>query len=88
MTVIPFNTLITDYPSVVRACLDLKEPVALSYEGKQELVAMEASYFDRKEAMLEAQCLVLEAYAEDLKTGKRHNHEQIQAMVDALIHQA
>ena len=85
MTIIASAEIRLNYNEVVDKCKESGEPIYLTKNGQGELVVMDIASFERREAELAAQQLVLESYAERLFSGKLISHEDVMKALDKFI---
>ena len=84
---IDYHLFIDKYSFFVNKCCNDNEPIFLSNDGEVKLVAISSSYFEKKLQALEAQTLVLEAYASLLSNKKTLSLDESKALIDKLISQ-
>ena len=73
------------YNDVVNQCRDSGEPVYLTKNGQGELVVMDIASFERREQELQAQQLVLEAFAARLAGEKDLSLDESKELITNLI---
>lgn len=73
------------YNELVNKCKKTNEPVYLLNNGQKELVAMDVYSFNRREQQLNAQQLVLEAYASRLSGEKDYSQKEAMSIIDKMI---
>ena len=73
------------YYELVNKCKETNEPVYLLNNGQIELVAMDADSYKRREQQLNAQQLVLEAYASRLSLEKDYSQNEAMSIIDKMI---
>ena len=81
MTIIPSAEFRTNYNAVIEECRQTGEPVYLTKNGQGEAVVMDIVSFERREQILRAQQMVLEAYIEKLNGAKAFDSETIKTTV-------
>jgi len=75
----------TNYNAVIEECRETGEPVYLTKNGQGEAVVMDIESFERREQILRAQELVLEAYAENLSGVRPYTTDEVRAMMEKII---
>ena len=75
----------TNYNAVIEECRQTGEPVYLTKNGQGEAVVMDIASFERREQILRAQQMVLEAYIDNLAGAKAFSSEEVKSMMDRLI---
>ena len=85
LVIVPFPTLPSDYDELVRRCKESGDPVLLTDGDRHELIAMDVTSFRKREAILEAQSLVLEAHLARIAGEKDHSIEESKKWIEQLI---
>ena len=85
MTIIASAEIRTNYNAVIEECRQTGEPVYLTKNGQGEAVVMDIASFERREQMLRAQQMVLEAYIDQLAGAKTYSTEEVKSMMDRII---
>ncbi len=75
----------TNYNAVIEECRQTGEPVYLTKNGEGDAVVMDIASFEKREQILRAQEMVLEAYADNLSGSKTYGSKQVKAMMDKII---
>ena len=75
----------TNYNAVIEECRQTGEPVYLTKNGQGEAVVMDIASFERREQILRAQQMVLEAYIDNLAGAKSFSSEEVKSMMNRLI---
>ena len=85
MTIRASADIRTNYNAVIEECRQTGEPVYLTKNGQGEAVVMDIASFERREQILRAQQMVLEAYIDNLAGAKSFSSEEAKSMMDRLI---
>ena len=85
MTIRASADIRTNYNAVIEECRQTGEPVYLTKNGQGEAVVMDIASFERREQILRAQQMVLEAYIDNLAGAKSFSSEEVKSMMDCLI---
>ena len=85
MTIRASADIRTNYNAVIEECRQTGEPVYLTKNGQVEAVVMDIASFERREQILRAQQMVLEAYIDNLAGAKSFSSEEVKSMMDCLI---
>ena len=85
MTIRASADIRTNYNAVIEECRQTGEPVYLTKNGQVEAVVMDITSFERREQILRAQQMVLEAYIDNLAGAKSFSSEEVKSMMDRLI---
>ena len=85
MTIRASADIRTNYNAVIEECRQTGEPVYLTKNGQGEAVVMDIASFERREQILRAQQMVLEAYIDNLAGAKSFSSEEVKSMMDRLI---
>ncbi len=75
----------TNYNAVIEECRQTGEPVYLTKNGEGDAVVMDIASFEKREQILHAQEMVLEAYADNLSGRKTYGSKEVKAMMDKII---
>ena len=75
----------TNYNAVIEECRQTGEPVYLTKNGEGDAVVMDIASFERREQILRAQQMVLEAYIDKLSGSKTFTTEEVKTMMDKII---
>ena len=75
----------TNYNSVIEECRQTGEPVYLTKNGEGDAVVMDIASFERREQILRAQQMVLEAYIDNLSGAKTVTTEEVKTMMNKII---
>ncbi|MBO4286004.1 MAG: type II toxin-antitoxin system Phd/YefM family antitoxin [Bacilli bacterium] len=75
----------TNYNSVIEECRQTGEPVYLTKNGEGDAVVMDIASFERREQILRAQQMVLEAYIDNLSGAKTFTTEEVKTMMNKII---
>ena len=75
----------TNYNAVIEECRQTGEPVYLTKNGEGDAVVMDIASFEKREQILRAQEMVLEAYADNLSGRKTYGSKEVKAMMDKII---
>lgn len=73
------------YNDVVEKCKESGQPIYLTKNGQGELVVMDIASFERREQELQAQQLVLEAFASRLAGEKDYTLKESKEMIYKMI---
>ena len=85
MTIRASADIRTNYNAVIEECRQTGEPVYLTKNGQCEAVVMDIASFERREQILRAQQMALEAYIDNLAGAKSFSSEEVKSMMDRLI---
>ena len=85
MTIRASADIRTNYNAVIEECRQTGEPVFLTKNGQGDAVVMDIATYERREQILRAQEMVLEAYVDSLFGGKTYSTDQVREMMDKLI---
>ena len=75
----------TDYKSVIDECRQTGEPVYLTKNGQGDAVVMDIASFERREQILRAQQMVLEAYIDILSGTKTFTTDEVKTVMNQII---
>ncbi len=75
----------TDYNSVIEECRQTGEPVYLTKNGQGDAVVMDITSFERREQILHAQQMVLEAYIDNLSGTKTFTTDEVKKVMNQII---
>ena len=75
----------SNYNAVIEECRQSGEPIYLTKNGQEDAVVMDIDSFERREQLLKAQTMVLEAYIDGLSGAKNYSTEEVRAMMDQII---
>lgn len=73
------------YNDVVEKCKESGQPIYLTINGQAELVVMDIASFEKREQELQAQQLVLEAFAARIAGEKDYSLEESKNLINKLI---
>ena len=85
MTIRASAEIRTNYNAVIEECRQSGEPVYLTKNGQGEAVVMDIESFERREQILRAQQMVLEAYLENLSGAKTFTTDEMRAMMTKVV---
>lgn len=85
MTIMASADIRLKYNEVVNKCKESGEPIYLTKNGQGELVVMDIASFEKREQELQAQQLILEAFAARLAGEKDYSVEESEALIKNLI---
>ena len=85
MTIRASADIRTNYNDVIEECRQTGEPVYLTKNGEGDAVVMDIASFERREQILRAQQMVLEAYVDNLAGAKPFTTEDVKLMMDKII---
>ena len=85
MTIMASADIRLRYNEVVDKCKESGEPIYLTKNGQGELVVMDIASFERREQELQAQQLVLEAFAARLAGEKDLSLDESKELITNLI---
>lgn len=74
-----------NYNKISKECKDFDQPIYLTKNGKGDLVVLDIATYERQQQMIEAQKLVLDAYASELAGSKTYSNEEAFKSIDALL---
>ena len=75
----------TNYNAVIEECRQTGEPVYLTKNGEGDAVVMDIASFEKREQLLRAQQMVLEAYVDSLAGAKSFTTEEVRLMMSKII---
>ena len=75
----------TNYNAVIEECRQTGEPVYLTKNGEGDAVVMDIASFERREQILRAQQMVLEAYVDNLSGARTYTTDQVKAMMEKAV---
>ena len=75
----------TNYNAVIEECRQTGEPIYLTKNGEGDAVVMDIASFERREQILRAQQLILEAYVDNLSGAKSFTTDEVKSMMDKII---
>lgn len=75
----------SNYNAVIEECRQTGEPIYLTKNGVGDAVVMDIASFERREQLLRAQQMVLEAYIDNLSGAKTFSTDEVKAMMDKII---
>ena len=75
----------TNYNAVIEECRQTGEPIYLTKNGEGDAVVMDIASFERREQLLRAQQMVLEAYIDNLSGAKTFSTDEVKTMMDKII---
>ena len=67
----------SNYNAVIEECRQSGEPVYLTKNGQGDAVVMDIESFERREQLLRAQQMVLEAYIDNLSGAKTYSTKEV-----------
>lgn len=73
------------YNDVVEKCKESGQPIYLTKNGQAELVIMDVASFEKREQELQAQQLVLDAFAARIAGEKDYSLEESKNLINKLI---
>ena len=73
-----------NYPDILKE-VKAGSPVYLTKNGQGEAVVMDIASFERREQILRAQQMVLEAYIDQLAGAKSFNTDEVRSMMNRII---
>lgn len=85
MKIIASAEIRTNYNAVIEECRQTGEPVYLTKNGQGEAVVMDIASFERREQILRAQQMVLEAYIDQLAGAKSFSTDEVRSMMNQII---
>ena len=85
MTIMASADIRLKYNDVVEKCKESGAPIYLTKNGQGELVVMDIASFEKREQELQAQQLVLEAFAARLAGEKDYSLEESKHLINKLI---
>ena len=85
MKIIASAEIRTNYNTVIEECRQTGEPVYLTKNGQGEAVVMDITSFERREQILRAQQMVLEAYIDQLAGAKSFSTDAVRSMMNRII---
>ena len=75
----------TDYNCIIEECRQTGEPVYLTKNGQGDAVVMDIASFERREQILHAQQMVLEAYIDNLSGTKTFTTDEVKTVMNQII---
>ena len=75
----------TNYNSVIEECWQTGEPIYLTKNGEGDAVIMDIASFEKREQILRAQQLILEAYIDNVSGAKTFTLDEMQEMMNKII---
>ena len=75
----------TKYNAVIEECRQTGEPIYLTKNGEGDAVVMDIASFERREQILHAQQMILEAYVDSLAGAKTFTAEEVKKMMNKII---
>lgn len=75
----------TNYNAVIEQCRQTGEPIYLTKNGEGDAVVMDIASFERREQILRAQEMVLEAYIDNLAGAKTFTIDEVKMMMNKII---
>lgn len=85
MTIMASADIRLKYNDVVEKCKESGQPIYLTKNGQGELVVMDIASFEKREQELQAQQLVLEAFATRLAGEKDYSLDESKNLINKLI---
>lgn len=85
MTIMASADIRLKYNEVVEKCRESGAPIYLTKNGQGELVVMDIASFEKREQELQAQQLVLEAFAARLAGEKDYSLDESKELLSKLI---
>ena len=85
MTIMASADIRLKYNDVVQKCKESGKPIYLTKNGQGELVVMDIASFEKREQELQAQQLVLEAFAARLSGEKDYTLDESKDLINKLI---
>ena len=85
MTIMASADIRLKYNDVVEKCKESGQPIYLTKNGQGELVVMDIVSFEKREQELQAQQLVLEAFAARLAGEKDYSLDESKNLINKLI---
>ena len=85
MKEINYKDFVLNYDEFAKKCKESGEPVLLVGDDKKELIVMDVDAYEKRAALLHAQELVLESYAEKLSSGVLISNENVFKTIDELL---
>lgn len=85
MTIMASADIRLKYNDVVQKCKESGQPIYLTKNGQGELVVMDIASFEKREQELQAQQLVLEAFAARLSGEKDYTLDESKNLINKLI---
>ena len=74
----------TNYNAVIEECRQTGEPIYLTKNGEGDAVVMDIASFERREQLLRAQQMVLEAYIDNLSGAKTFSTDEVRTMMEKI----
>lgn len=75
----------TNYNLVIEECRQTGEPIYLTKNGEGDAVVMDIASFEKREQILRAQQMVLEAYIDNLSGTKTFTTKEVKTMMAKII---
>ena len=85
MTIMASADIRLKYNEVDQKCKESGQPIYLTKNGQGELVVMDIASFEKREQELQAQQLVLEAFAARLSGEKDYTLDESKDLINNLI---
>ncbi len=85
MTIMASADIRMKYNDVVQKCKESGQPIYLTKNGQGELVVMDIASFEKREQEIQAQQLVLEAFAARLSGEKDYTLDESKNLINKLI---
>ena len=85
MTIMASADIRLKYNDVVQKCKESGQPIYLTKNGQGELVVMDIASFEKREQEIQAQHLVLEAFAARLSGEKDYTLDESKNLINKLI---
>ncbi len=85
MTIMASADIRLKYNDVVKRCKESGQPVYLTKNGQGELVVMDIASFEKREQELQAQQLVLEAFAARLAGEKDFSLSESKNLINKFV---
>lgn len=85
MTIMASADIRLKYNDVVQKCKESGQPIYLTKNGQGELVVMDIASFEKREQEIQAQQLVLEAFAARLSGEKDYTLDESKNLINKLI---
>ncbi len=85
MTIMASADIRLKYNDVVQKCKESGQPIYLTKNGQGELVVMDIASFEKREQEIQAQQLVLEAFAARLSDEKDYTLDESKNLINKLI---
>ena len=85
MTIMASADIRLKYNDVVQKCKESGQPIYLTKNGQGELVVMDIASFEKREQEIQAQQLVLEAFAARLSGEKDYTLDESKNLINKLL---